>query len=198
MPDRRDPGKFRPPTLALLAKPRRFAMLSAMLARGRCRASRNALIWPTMLLLCAALVPIAHADPGEGRGPTPQTFNVLACYQLAQNEGRMVAWARWEKRFPLEQTRSGQFGEGTPTWIVERIQAWIDDAYSWQVTDEQVQQWAVELGNTQDLPRASGLTVHQTIAIWMRRISRQCDSPQQVSAPESALARLHDESKDGR
>jgi hypothetical protein len=174
-------------------------MLSAMYARGRYRASRNALIWPTMLLLCAFLVPFAQADPGEGRGPAPQTFNVTACYQLAQHEGRMVAWARWEKRFSLEKIRSAEFGDDTPAWIVDRVQAWITDAYTWQVTDEQVQQWAVELGNTEDLPRATGLTVHQTIAIWMRRISRQCDSQQeQVSAPESTVARLRGDPQDIR
>ena len=103
----------------------------------------------------------------------------------------MVAWARWEKRFSLEKIRSAEFGEKTPVWVVNRVQTWITDAYTWEVTDEQVQQWALELGNGEDLPRASGLTVHQTIAIWLRRISRQCDSQlEQVSAPESAVARL--------
>jgi len=166
-------------------------MLSVIHARGRCRATRNALVWPALLLFCAFLVPIAQADPGEGRGPAPQTFNVVACYQLAQHEGRMLAWARWEKRFSLEKIRSAEFGKNTPTWVVDRLQTWITDAYIWQVTDAQVQQWAVELGNAQDLPRASGLTVHQTIAIWMRRINRQCDSQQeQASAPEAAVARL--------
>jgi hypothetical protein len=44
-----------------------------------------------------------------------------------------------------------------------------------------------------------GLTVHQTIAIWMRRISRQCDSQEeQVSAPDSTVARLRGDPLDVR
>ena len=167
-------------------------MLFSTHTRLRYRGVGKAPMWAALLLLCAFTVPSAQADPGEGREPTPQTFNVVACYRVAQNEGRMVAWARWEKRFPVEKLRSVEFGAGTPTWVVDRIQAWILDAYTWQVTDDQVQQWAMELGNTEDLPRANGLTVHQTIAIWMRRISRQCDDQQaRVSAPEAVVMRLH-------
>jgi hypothetical protein len=186
------PACFRRRPLAALAKQRRFAMLFSTHTRPGYRTIGTAPIWPALLLLCALMVPSAQADPGEGREPTPEVFNVVACYRVAQHEGRMVAWARWEKRFPLEKIRSVEFEAGTPTWVIDRIQAWILDAYTWQVTDDQVQQWATELGNTEDLPRANGLTIHQKIAIWMRRISRQCDDQQaRVSAPEAVVMRRH-------
>jgi hypothetical protein len=56
------------------------------------------------------------------------------------------------------------------------VKTWIADAYSWQVTDEQIYEWAKELGNTDDLPSATGLNRHIQIAIWMRRIVRQCEA----------------------
>ncbi len=39
---------------------------------------------------------------------------------------------------------------------------------------ELIRQWAAELGSVDDLPSAEGLSVHETIAIWMRRIARRC------------------------
>jgi hypothetical protein len=116
----------------------------------------------------------ALADPGHRQGGTPESFNRIACYDLVQNEGRMIAWARWEQGYPMEKTQSGKFAAGTPEWMVSLVQRWINDAYSWQVTDEQIYQWAAELGNTEHLPTASRLSRHETIAIWMRRIARQC------------------------
>jgi hypothetical protein len=58
--------------------------------------------------------------------------------------------------------------------MIDLVQGWIADAYEWRATDEQVLQWARELGNAEDLPHADRLTVSETIAIWMRRIARQC------------------------
>jgi len=86
----------------------------------------------------------------------------------------MIAWARWERQFPLEKTLSGRFPDGTPAWAVDLVGGWITDAYQWRVTDEQVYEWAAELGNVDNLPHADRLSVHETIAIWMRRIGRQC------------------------
>jgi hypothetical protein len=94
----------------------------------------------------------------------------------------MIAWARWEGRLSRADVQSAKIREGTPPWIVELVQLWIVDAYEWRATDDQVFQWAAELGNTSRLPRASELSKHETIAIWMRRIARQCDNP----APHAA------------
>ncbi len=137
--------------------------------------TRTALAWGPMLLCCAALVQPARADESRDLDHLPQTFNRAACYQLASNEGRMIAWARWEKELPEAKMRTGGVREGTPSWMIELIDGWIDDAYHWQATDEQVYQWAKELGNTNNLPHADQLSKHQKIAIWMRRIARQCD-----------------------
>ena len=125
-------------------------------------------------LCCALMVPAVFADPGHRQGGTPETFTRVACYDLVQHEGRMIAWARWEQGDSLEKTQAGQFPPETPEWMVSLIRRWITDAYSWQVTDEQIYQWAAELGNTDHLPSASRLSRHETIAIWMRRIARQC------------------------
>jgi hypothetical protein len=155
-------------------------------AGGRYRAVRNLL-----LLSCMLAAPLAHAGSGRGHDRQPQQFNLAACYQLVHHEGRMIAWARWEEGFPLEKTRAGEFREDTPAWMIDLVHTWIADAYGWQATDEQVRQWAEELGNTDDLPRATQLTKHETIAIWMRRLARHCDSRQaQASAPEPEVARL--------
>jgi hypothetical protein len=137
---------------------------------------RRAPMWGCLLVLSALLAQPAAADPGHDSAPTPDHFDRLACYQLVRKEGRMNAWARWEQGYSLEKARAGQFAQGTPVWVVDLVRAWIADAYSWQVTDEQVHQWAAELGNTSDLPSANGLSRHETIAIWMRRIARQCAS----------------------
>lgn len=152
--------------------------------------------WPavrTICLLFLACMFAAPADAGSGRGHDrqPQEFNLVACYQMVQHEGRMIAWARWEEGFSLEKTRSGGFRDGTPMWMVNMIHDWIADAYQWQVTDEQIRQWAEELGDTEGLPSATRLTTHETIAIWMRRLARHCDNRQaQLRTEEPTVARL--------
>ena len=88
----------------------------------------------------------------------------------------MIAWARWEQHFPLEKTRSAPFPPNTPPWMIELVQEWITDAYQWQATDEQILQWASELGNVENLPHPAQLSAHETIAIWMRHIARQCSA----------------------
>ena len=163
-------------------------------ASGRCRAVRNT----CLLLLMLAAAPLAQAGSGRGHDRQPQQFNLAACYQLVHHEGRMIAWARWEEGFPLEKTRAGEFREGTPAWMIERVHAWITDAYRWQATDEQVRQWAEELGNADDLPSAQRLNKHETIAIWLRRIARDCDTQQaQAAASEPAIARLNPDNANG-
>jgi hypothetical protein len=122
--------------------------------------ARGAELPPTML----AAQPPAQA----------QALTAIACYELVQDAGRMIAWARWEQGFSLEKTRSAPFPPNTPPWMVALVQEWITDAYQWQATDEQVLQWAAELGSVENLPHAADLNKHETIAIWMRRIARQC------------------------
>jgi hypothetical protein len=157
-------------------------------ASNRYRAVRNTCL---LLLTCTLAAPLAHAGSGRAHDRQPQQFNLAACYQLVHHEGRMIAWARWEENFPLEKTRTGEFREDTPVWMIDIVHTWIADAYRWQATDEQVRQWAEELGNTDDLPSAARLTKHETIAIWMRRLARHCDSRQvQASAPEPEVARF--------
>ena len=135
----------------------------------------TALCWGLTLLLCAFVVPLAQADPARDPRGMPNQFSTAACYELVQDAGRMIAWARWERRFPLEKARSGGFRDDTPAWAIDLVGGWIADAYQWQVTDEQVFEWAAELGSVENLPHADRLTVHETIAIWMRRIARQCN-----------------------
>jgi len=101
-------------------------------------------------------------------------FNAVACYQLVQDTGRRIAWARWEQRSPVEKIRSVVLRDGTPSWAITLVKEWVTDAYEWQPSDEQVRQWAAELGSVDHLPRAEQLSVHEAIAIWMRRIGRQC------------------------
>jgi hypothetical protein len=138
-------------------------------ARTFCRAP----FWGLAAACCSLLAHPAFADP-EGPIVLPETFNRVACYQMVQQEGRMIAWARWEQGYSQDKMQSAPFAPETPTWMVKMVQRWISDAYNWEVTDEQVYQWAAELGNTDDLPTASRLSPHQTIAIWMRRIAKQC------------------------
>jgi len=107
--------------------------------------------------------------------PPPAEFSTVACYGLVEAAGRSIAWARWEKHLSVEKTRSAPFRAHTPTWVIDLVQGWIDDAYQWRATEEQIRQWADELGSVEDLPNADALTVHETIAIWMRRIGRQCN-----------------------
>jgi hypothetical protein len=133
---------------------------------------RHAPLRGALALACALLGLTAHAD-SEQRRITP-AFDRLACYDLVRHEGRRIAWARWEKGYSLERTRAGHFADGTPAWMLRMLDNWISDAYSWQVTDAQIHEWAAELGNTANLPSTTGLSRHETIAIWMRRIARQC------------------------
>jgi hypothetical protein len=119
---------------------------------------------------------LRRASLESSTGPVPEEFTRPACYQLARREGRMIAWARWEEGYSLERTQAGSFAAGTPYWMVRIVETWIADAYSWQVTNEQIYEWAKELGNTDDLPSATGLNRHVQIAIWMRRIARQCEA----------------------
>jgi hypothetical protein len=134
------------------------------------------------LLLSASGTTPVQADPEGHDYTTSRQFTRPACYELVQDAGRMIAWARWEQRLSREKLQSAKMPDSTPPWIVELVQLWIVDAYEWRATDEQVFQWAAELGNTDRLPRANQLSKHETIAIWMRRIARQCDSP----APHAA------------
>ena len=167
--------------------------MSAFLANTRAvwrviRSTRP--IWAHTVMLCCFALPQAHADPGNALDRTPPNFNLAACYELVRHEGRMIAWARWEERFTLDKTRSAPVAEDTPAWVSELIQGWIADAYDWRATDEQIWQWADELGSTENLPSAQRLTKHQTIAIWLRRIARQCASRlEAASAQDSTVAR---------
>ena len=128
-------------------------------------------VWAAVLLCYFVLVAPAKADPvrTEIHALTP-----AVCHELVQDAGRMIAWARWEQGFSLEKTRSAPFPPNTPSWKLALVQDWITDAYQWQATDEQILQWAAELGNVEDLPRATQLNRHELIAIWLRRIARQC------------------------
>ncbi len=125
------------------------------------------------LMSPAASIPMARAAPEASDDGVPQAFDTAACYQLVQDTGRIIAWARWELG-ASEDKVVAQFEEGTPEWIVDLTDRWIADAYHWKVTDDQVQQWASELGDGAAWPRAEELTTPQTIAIWLRRIARQC------------------------
>jgi len=115
----------------------------------------SALFWGMAMLLCASAMQPVRADPEGGAAAIPRQFSTVACYELVQDAGRMIAWARWERQFPLEKTLSGRFPDGTPAWAVDLVGGWITDAYQWRVTDEQVYEWAAELGNVDNLPHAS-------------------------------------------
>jgi hypothetical protein len=130
----------------------------------------------------AQCAPVAFAHTNE---PPPPDYSAAACYGLVQNAGRAIAWARWEKGLSLEKTRSAPFRANTPNWVIDLVKGWIDDAYQWRATDQQIRQWAAELGSVDDLPSAEALSVHEKIAIWMRRIGRQCDG-QDVHAGTAA------------
>jgi hypothetical protein len=140
-----------------------FRRLAAVIVR----CAPSAPWWSALALACLVMGP-AHAAPDA------QPFSRMACYNLVQREGRMIAWGRWEQGYSLERMSAGRFDPGTPEWMVTMVRHWIEDAYSWHATDEQVRQWAEELGNTANLPAAGDLTRDETIAIWMRRIAREC------------------------
>ena len=144
------------------AKPRRLHSIASLAVLG-----------VIALTSLAVLMPMACAAPEEGDDGTPQVFDTAACYQLVQDTGRMIAWARWELGTP-ENNVVARFEDGTPEWMVDLTNRWIEDAYHWEVTNDQVRQWATELGDGTGSSRADELTTPQTIAIWLRRIARQC------------------------
>lgn len=114
-----------------------------------------------------------RADPSQITLP-PQ-YSEPMCRLLVMDAGRMIAWARWERRLAVDQARAAPVPRDAPEWVATLVQEWITDAYEWEVTDDQIRQWAAELGTTRDLPTTGQLSVHETIAIWLRRIARQCD-----------------------
>jgi len=128
-----------------------------------------------VFLLGASFTQFPRAAFAHEYQPPPAEFSTVACYGLVEAAGRSIAWARWEKHLSLEKTRSAPFRAHTPAWVIDLVQGWIDDAYQWRATEEQIRQWADELGSVEDLPNAEALNVHETIAIWMRRIGRQCN-----------------------
>jgi hypothetical protein len=144
------------------AKPRRLRSVSILALAGM-----------TALALLAVLMPMARAAPDEGGEGTPQVFDTAACYQLVQDTGRMIAWARWELRAPQASVMV-RFEDDTPEWIVDLTHRWIEDAYHWEATDDQIRQLASEPGDGIGSSRADELTAPQTIAIWLRRIAQQC------------------------
>lgn len=133
-------------------------------------------VWGLVLLLYFLMLSPAQAEAARTRDDLPRDFTTVGCYQLVQDAGRMIAWARWEQGFTLEKTRSAPFPPDTPVWMLDLVQEWIADAYQWEATDDQILQWATELGNVRDLPHADRLSVHETTAIWLRRIARQCQA----------------------
>jgi hypothetical protein len=125
------------------------------------------------LTFLAVLAPLARAASDESGMVAPPLFDTAACYQLVQDTGRMIAWARWELGAP-ENAVVVRFDDGTPEWIVDLTERWVEDAYHWEITDDQVRQWASELGEYAESSRADQLTTPQTIAVWLRRIALQC------------------------
>lgn len=170
---------FSSPRSTSSARMQRIFRGDAALARRR-----SMLYWGMAgLLVILAVWP----SPGRSEPETPPPsahYSQSACFDLVGETGRMIAWARWEGRLSRDKALTVNFEEGTPDWIVTRVQDWIVDAYHWKATDEQVRQWAVELGSTQYLPRASQLTAHETIAIWLRRIARGCGPDDVAGASE--------------
>lgn len=137
-----------------------------------------------------AATPSAYADPEPVA--LPSEFTRPACYGVAYREGRMIAWARWEQQYSLAKARQVGFAEGTPVWAMQLVNAWVEDAYVWKVTDEQILRWAQELGDISSLPRADKLSVHETIAIWMRHLAMDCDAHadgQRTQAAPAVVAR---------
>lgn len=160
----------------------------AATSKRRSRAARSAAIVLSFVAL-GAVSPSANADPEPAA--LPGEFTRPACYGVAYREGRMIAWARWEQKYSLAKLRQIGFAEGTPAWAMELVNAWVEDAYVWKATDEQIQRWAQELGDASFLPKADKLSVHETIAIWMRRLALDCDahaSGQQARAAQSVIA----------
>jgi hypothetical protein len=124
-----------------------------------------------MLMLAGVAHGAAAEEPNDGAAP--QVFDAASCYQLVSETGLKIAWARWEVGAP-EANVVARFDDETPEWIVDLTQRWIADAYHWQATEEQVRQWAQELGNPAP-SHPDQLTPHQTMAIWLHRIARTCN-----------------------
>lgn len=161
------------PTTPMQASPRITAVRERSKERARHHPYNGAMVLAFLWGLCLAqCAPVAFAHMNE---PPPPDYTAAACYGLVQNAGRAIAWARWEKGLSLEKTRSAPFRASTPGWVIDLVNGWIDDAYQWRATDQQIRQWGAELGSVDDLPSAEALSVHEKIAIWMRRIGRQCD-----------------------
>ena len=139
------------------------------------------------LWLCALMAQAPRPAAAHGQHGVPQEFNPAACYGLVQDAGRHIAWARWEKGFSVEKTRLEVLREEGPSWASDLETDWIADAYEWHASDEQIRQWAAELGSVDNLPSAEELSVHEAIAIWMRRIGRHC-SERAAHAAASANA----------
>lgn len=121
------------------------------------------------ILSSTVLVPDAGAASEARDEAAPPVFDAAACYQLVSDTGRKIAWARWEIGAP-EDNVVVRFDDDTPEWIVDLTQRWIEDAYHWQATDDQVRQ----LGAAGALSPSQELTTPQTIALWLRRIALQC------------------------
>ncbi|MCC7547623.1 MAG: hypothetical protein IT532_07645 [Burkholderiales bacterium] len=122
------------------------------------------------------LTGLSEADDGSRRRGLLEHFDRPACYQVAQSAGRSIARARWEQHYPEAKLRSASLPQGTPEWIVAVVDDWITDAYRWVPTDGDVRAWAGELGDATAVPTAAQLSVPETIAIWMRRLGRDCDA----------------------
>jgi hypothetical protein len=166
------PSRMMPRT-PMQAPCRTTAVRERSTVRARHHPYNRAMVLAFLLGFC--LVPCAPVASAHMNEPPPPDYTAAACYGLVQNAGRAIAWARWEKGLSLEKTRSAPFQASTPGWAIYLVKGWIDDAYQWRPTDEQIRQWAAELGSVDDLPSAEALSVHEKIAIWMRRIGRQCD-----------------------
>ena len=79
------------------------------------------------VLLCVFAAQSPRVASARGHDGTPPEFNAVACYQLVQDAGRPIAWARWEKGLSVEKTglqssattrpygRSTWFRNGSPT-----------------------------------------------------------------------------------
>jgi hypothetical protein len=133
------------------------------------------------LLAAFALIASLSAAGGPARAQdaglqSPARVDRRACYRMVQEAGRWVAWARWEEHLPIDVARSRSPSNSEPEPQARLVDAWIDDAYRWHVTDAQVQEWAAELGHAGSVPHADELSVHETIAIWLRRVARGCGS----------------------
>jgi hypothetical protein len=126
------------------------------------------------LLWVSACAWAAGVDAEGMQDSPPQRVNRIACYRMVQSSGRMIAWARWEQDLPIEQARSRSQRDAAPRSQAELVDTWVSDAYRWKVTDEQVREWASELGSGGNVPPADRLSTHEIIAIWLRRIARRC------------------------